>query len=396
MSAWGLCVFLAAGCVGGGETDSASPTGVASLGAESSGSESDSTTTASSSSPGVTSAISTSGPDSAESNPTIDPPETDGDCPGCINAAGICQAGEFDTACGRGGSECVACEAPEVCAEGVCESPPTCGPDNCEGCCDGDDCVPTPSRSACGAGGDECTECNREAECIEGACELPCEDTCFGCCTADGTCIDDGDANDDACGLFGTECLECGGDEVCDFGTCSSPSCIETCDGCCIGGTCFGGFGTEACGFEETCDVCSDGYTCDSIDCVVNPNVQWSVTLLDGDIAPLNPDGDAWDAFGGAPDPYLEVVELDFTSANVANTLSPAWNETISTAELTTDLWQDLTFIMRDSDSIVDDLIGECTVQLPDEAFGALHEVECEVDGDFRWSALLSIQVVQK
>ncbi len=391
---WVLGAFFAFGCPAGGETDTASPTGTASLGG-STGNSGQETSTSGPSSAGVTSSVPTSDSDPTNpSDPTVAP--TGGDCEGCLNEAGICESGEFDQSCGRGGSECVVCEAPAQCAEGLCEEPPSCGPDNCAGCCNGNDCVDAPTNASCGAGGSECTACNSEATCVDGDCELPCEDSCFGCCTPLGECIDDGDANDQSCGLFGLQCETCTGDQFCDFGICSSPSCLETCDGCCIGDTCFDGYGVEACGYQETCEVCSEGETCDSVDCVLDPFVQWMVVLLDGDIALLDAEGAAWDAFGGAPDPYLEITELGFTSMYVNNTFSPAWNETATASALTTDLWEPMTFIMRDSDNVVDDVIGECTVEIPDEAFGALHEVVCEVDGSFAWSAVLSIQPVQK
>jgi hypothetical protein len=392
-----ILALLAAGCPDGGATDSASPTGTATLGG-STGDTADETSTSGPTSAGVTSSVPTSDTqsDTNPSDPTIDPSDTDSDCMGCLNAAGICESGEFDDACGRGGSPCLECEAPAVCAEGVCESPPECGPDNCNGCCLGDDCVQTPSNASCGAGGDECTTCEGAATCVGGVCELPCEETCFGCCNAQGECVEDGDSNDDACGLFGDDCEPCVGDQFCDFGVCSSPGCLETCNGCCVGDTCYDGFDNSQCGFEETCEVCVDGQTCDGLDCVLSQTAQWSVVLLDGEIVNMQPGGGTWDAFGGAPDPYLDIAELEFESNFVDNTTDPVWFETITTAILTPDLQAPLTFRMRDSDVLVDQLIGTCTVELPDEAFGGLHEVVCNVDGSFAWSVLLSIQTVQE
>jgi len=378
-------------------TDSASPTGTATLGG-STGDDTGEDSTTSTSSAGVTSSVPTSDTqsDTQSSNPTLDPTDTGGDCLGCINAAGICESGEFDNACGRGGSPCLECEAPAECAEGVCESPPSCGPDNCDGCCNGDTCVDSPSNSACGASGSECTECDAAATCEGGSCELPCEDTCFGCCNAQGECVEDGDTNPDACGLFGLDCEACVGDQLCDFGTCSSPGCLDTCDGCCIGDTCYDGFDDSECGFEETCEVCGDGQTCDGVDCVLSPNTQWQVVLLEGEIVAMQPGGGTWDAFGGAPDPYLDIAELEFESMVVDNTNDPVWNQTITEAILPADLQAPLTFRMRDSDVLLDQVVGTCMVEIPDGAFGGLHEVTCMVDGNFAWSAVLSIQTVQK
>lgn len=231
---------------------------------------------------------------------------------------------------------------------------------------------------------------------MAGSCELPCEETCFGCCTADGECIDDGDINDSQCGLFGLACETCVGEQFCDFGICSSQACVESCDGCCIGDTCYDGFDEDQCGFQETCEVCFDGQVCNGIDCTLNLAAQWQVVLLNGEIVEMQPAGGTWDAFGGAPDPYLDIAELEFESAFVDNTVNPVWFETITTGTLATDLMDPLTFRMRDSDVLVDQLIGTCTIELPEEAFGGIYEVVCEVDGSFAWSVLLSIQTAQK
>lgn len=390
-----LGALLAAGCPAAGETDSASPTSTATLGGSSGGDAGDETSTSGPTSAGVTSAVPTTD-SNTDSDPTLDPTDSGSGCDGCINAAGICESGEFDDACGRGGSPCLVCDAPAECAEGVCEEPPQCGPSNCDGCCDGDTCVASPTDDACGTDGSECTACGTEASCIGGACELPCEETCFGCCNADGTCVEDGDSNDAACGLFGLSCETCVGDQFCDFGICSSPTCVESCDGCCIGDTCYDGFEEAQCGYQETCEVCSAGQTCNGLDCTLNPLTQWQVVLLDGEVTNMQPGGGTWDAFGGAPDPYLDIAELEFESSVVDNTVDPVWFETVTTGTLAADLMDPLTFRMRDSDVLVDQVIGTCTIELPEDAFGGLHEVVCEVDGAFAWSVLLSIQTVQK
>lgn len=391
-----IAVGSMVGCTGGEATDSASPTGTASIGGSTGGDGSGDSTTTSPTTAGVTSSVPTTQTTTNPTDPTLDPSDTSDGCLGCINAAGICESGEFDAACGRGGSPCMACESPAQCAEGVCEAPPSCSPDNCDGCCDGDTCVAMPSNAACGADGSECTACDSDATCIDGACELPCEDTCLGCCTQDGECIDDADQSDEACGYLGFECEACTGDQTCDFGVCSSPSCIETCDGCCVGDTCYDGFEEAQCGYEETCEVCVSGQTCDGVDCVLSQTAQWEVVLLSGEITPMQPGGGTWDSFGGAPDPYLDIEELMFESAFVDNTVDPVWNETITSSIVTTDLQQTLTFRMRDSDVLLDQVIGVCSVDLPDSAFGGPHEVECNVGGNFAWSVLLSIQGVQK
>lgn len=396
----GAAAALAA-CGAPEETDSAAPSSTATPAttgpADTAGDES---TTTSPTSAGVTSMVPTSGTTDSDptnpSDPTVDPSDSSSDCPGCINAGGVCESGEFDTACGRGGIACEACEAPAQCAEGVCEAPPGCSPDNCDGCCDGDDCIAVPNDAACGADGGECTSCEDPAVCDEGICQLPCEQSCIGCCTASGDCIEDADQTPDACGFLGFECTECDPGEECDFGLCLSPGCIDTCDGCCVGETCFTGFEDETCGFMESCDMCSNGTSCNGVDCAPQAGVQWQVTLVDGEVVGMQPGGGTWDAFGGNPDPYLQIEALNFTSSVVDNTTFPTWNETVTSSALTADLTAPLEFRMRDSDALLDQTIGTCTVNLPDTAFFGFHEVECEVDGNFSWSVLLSFAPVEK
>lgn len=106
-----------------------------------------------------------------------------------------------------------------------------------------------------------------------------------------------------------------------------------------------------------------------------NPGVRWQVVLLDGETVAMQPGGGTWDAFNGAPDPYLDITELDFESMFVDNTLDPVWNETVTSA------------IFPRSPR---------HPHLPNARLGRslrrLHGVTCEVGGDFAWSVLLSIQ----
>ncbi len=67
--------------------------------------------------------------------------------------------------------------------------------------------------------------------------------------------------------------------------------------------------------------------------------------------------GSAWDAFGGAPDPYVSVVVNTVTvdTPTYANdTFTPAWNQTLLITLKTTDV---LDVDVWDSDGVSDDLI---------------------------------------
>lgn len=393
-----LGTVLASGC----EEDAGAQPSLHTAGDDSTGGESSNDETGMPTTAGVTSSVPTTTDPTAPtdpsnaSNPTL-PTDSSGDCQGCINAAGVCESGEFNTACGRGGVACEVCESPAECADGVCEDPPGCSPDNCDGCCDGDDCIGAPDESACGANGGECTTCEASATCTDaGICELPCEDTCIGCCL-EGECIEDEEQDDFTCGFLGDTCEICNFDETCTFGLCVSDSCSSDCDGCCDGDTCLDGFDDDACGFlGQACLSCGADFECDGIDCAPQSGVQWQVVLLDGEVVSTDPNGAAWDAFNGNPDPFLSVPAFEFESNSNNDTLFPVWNQTITAAALTQELQEPLVFEMWDSDFDMHDLIGTCTIVLEDAAFGAVSDVSCDVSGDFVWEVTLSINTVQK
>lgn len=94
-------------------------------------------------------------------------------CGGCVSGAtGQCLAGDTASACGTGGNACRRCRANETCSSGMCVAA-SCGPQNCDGCCTNNFCVPTRFQSsfACGLNGTMCAGCMTGQTCNAGACE---------------------------------------------------------------------------------------------------------------------------------------------------------------------------------------------------------------------------------
>lgn len=107
-------------------------------------------------------------------------PET---CPsGCCNAAGTCERGLVDSACGQRGVACELCGTGRRCKTGACETilvdagMGACAPANCAGCCTstGNCLVPPDSDRSitCGAGGVSCVVCSGGTYCDDGGCRL--------------------------------------------------------------------------------------------------------------------------------------------------------------------------------------------------------------------------------
>ena len=321
--------------------------------------------------------------------------ETGMECQGCLGEDGTCQAGDTPSACGALGQACVACGEGTVCAEGSCVEPPACGSDNCDGCCDGDECRPGDAPDACGATGLQCAACPAGSACSDGACQLPCADSCTGCCDAAGACVGVTEQSAAACGLASEACAACSDGLECIEGACISAACAADCDGCCDGDECLGGLEFGACGSGGiACQGCADGTLCDDGGCVPDAAVVWDLLIIDAEVASLDEFGDAWDVFGGLPDPYARA-EIDGLVAEtdwVSDTDVPVWNELVATgltAEALQDTW---TLSVFDSDLTADTLIASCDLALPEDAFGVAVSLECS-DGEWvAWT--LSFQAI--
>jgi hypothetical protein len=174
-------------------------------------------------------------------------------CAGCC-LGNACVMGADDQACGVAGQQCRNCASwGEVCLPvtggGSCEVP-TCGPQNCEGCCQGNTCVQPPSENQCGAGGSVCERCGSGQTCTDGLCigtGLCNVQSCpNGCCVGD-ICAQG--TQNTACGTGGAACSNCqASNAVCKSGKCVQTCGPANCDGCCSGDTCVKGTDANTCG----------------------------------------------------------------------------------------------------------------------------------------------------
>ncbi|MBL8909301.1 MAG: hypothetical protein JNM17_01235 [Archangium sp.] len=94
-------------------------------------------------------------------------------CSGCCDqTTDTCRAGSEATACGKGGTLCVACPSNQLCSTTTqtCVQRPAqttmCGAANCDGCCDDvGNCLNGQSTASCGSGGATCTVCAMGQSC---------------------------------------------------------------------------------------------------------------------------------------------------------------------------------------------------------------------------------------
>jgi hypothetical protein len=135
-------------------------------------------------------------------------------CPfGCCMADGTCWTGGEDaTHCGRMGQLCFSCGPGYTCDPNagpfsVCTV--SCGPQNCQGCCNGGVCSTGTDPTSCGTSGNTCVQCAPGQSCVGGACVTlsQCGPTlCAGCCESDICLVGDDNA---ACGTGGGPCQNC-------------------------------------------------------------------------------------------------------------------------------------------------------------------------------------------
>lgn len=232
-------------------------------------------------------------------------------------------------------------------------SPDACSPQTCES-----------ATAECGAFYDgcgnelQCGLCNGADLCVSNKCV--CEATT--CAKESKNC---GDISDDCgasldCGTC-TEPDNCGGggtDNVCGCTAlaCQPAECGVLPDQC--GGTVD--CGTCPCeGFPQP-DSCLADDICIDEACTLAFGRSYQVTVTALTVNSLSPAGAAWDALGGAPDPYVVVTLNDvivFTSSVVQDVFTPTYTDT---ASFTIPVGSTFRFEAWDSDVGTDDWIIGC------------------------------------
>jgi len=131
---------------------------------------------------------------------------------------------------------------------------------------------------------------------------------------------------------------------------------------------------------------CNPGFKCSAGACALDPSGMWVMTVTSGKVSPQSPAGDAWDAFGGAPDPFvcLTIGTSRSCTRTAQDTFQPSWNERFPAATATAYL-SGVTVSMVDEDlSSNDPICGPNVVPVKEGNFllGQWTPV-CEV-GEFR------------
>lgn len=236
--------------------------------------------------------------------------------------------------------------------------------------------------------------CPSGASCDAGICNLACEDACGGCCDGD-TCVSTDEQGPQGCGIDGNSCEACPEGFACNEGECISTACAASCDGCCDGDTCLDGDASGACGAGgATCQACGTNLSCGDAGCEPDDMALWDVSVIEGVVPLTDADGDAWDSFGGLPDPYvtMSVIGQSGETAAIDNELFPEWNELVLTAVNTVQIEGGLEISVVDSDSIFDETIGTCLLNTADPVFDASSVISCETEEGFElWELTITI-----
>jgi hypothetical protein len=130
----------------------------------------------------------------------------------------------------------------------------------------------------------------------------------------------------------------------------------------------------------------------------------WDVVLIDASLPSTDPDGDAWDAFGGLPDPFVHLYAFAYPSGGVIrtahadsevidDTLVPDWGDAVLASEIDRRVFYHLRLTVNDADLAYNDPIGDCIYSLDEtnpseveEIFSGAIQV-CRTDRDMvlRW-----------
>lgn len=158
----------------------------------------------------------------------------------------------------------------------------------------------------------------------------------------DGTC-----SGDESHATCAADCPDTG--PFCGDGTCNNNETTATCAADCPAagpfcgdGTCNGSETTTTCPADcaqTACtsapDSCTGETVCVAGSCVAAFGRVYKVVMVDGVMTQTDSTGATWDPLGGLPDPMIKLT-LNGTDVGVSSskqdTLTPAWNEFLSTA----------------------------------------------------------------
>jgi len=151
-----------------------------------------------------------------------------------------------------------------------------------------------------------------------------------------------------------------------DADTDTDADCSDSCAGCCSGSTCLAGNASAACGRTGSpCQECQDFEACAGGLCALDPDREWTLTLVDGTVAPSD-----WDPLGGLPDAFVDATILGSLSSSPtdSDTLSPVWNYDLYVGGVT-DAYRDqaLSLEIDDFDADANDLIGACDYTITEQ-----------------------------
>jgi len=191
------------------------------------------------------------------------------------------------------------------------------------------------------------------------------------------------DCTDLACGVHSF----CAGMTPGDAGPLPSSCGASTCGGCCSGATCLGGNSASACGAAgAACLDCGPGHLCSSGGCVVDPASRWNIVVESVSVNAQTASGEAWDAFGGAPDPVVNVyvgTQTGYVGSTpaAADVFAATFDARVATDQRAEAMQTYLAFEVMDEDTSAHDRVGRCAYSgtLSDAPFtGASQTVDCE------------------
>src|SRR5262245_31995324 len=72
---------------------------------------------------------------------------------------------------------------------------------------------------------------------------------------------------------------------------------------------------------------CQRGFKCSVGACTLDPSGLWTLTVTSGKVATKSPAGEAWDALGGAPDPFvcLTIGTSRACTSTIKDSFQPVW-----------------------------------------------------------------------